>query len=172
MSGKSSALVCLWLSLAITLAFATVPAIAMTAYSVTYKELVEEGGKEFWQIRVTCTDLKTKRFLVQAQDQDQWCAKQLPDFCANHKIQAALNICSSDYELAVSLIDTKQGKPTKTPVSKSDQLPNNRSLLLQEQTLIQSERVELAKRKLDLQRREIDLEKRELEMFNRLENLP
>ena len=172
MFGKNSGIHCLYFAVAIALASITVPAIAMTAYSITYQEYIEEGGKQFWQIRVTCTDLETKRFIVRSQNKAPWCAKQLPNFCANDKVQTAVNICSPGYELAMESIDVKKEKSQQNLVAQLNQQRTNKSELLEEQATIQSQRVELAQRKLDLRRREIDLQKRELDMNNRMENLP
>lgn len=172
MFGKNSGIGFLYLTVTLALAIVTVPAMAMTAYSITYKEYIEEDGKQFWQIRVTCTDLNTKRFLVRSQDSDPWCSKHLPSFCANEKVQAALNVCSYEYKLALQSTDGNQEKPETNFVAEVDQEDDNKSMLLQQQALIQDQRIELAQRKLDLRRRDIDLQKREIDVRDRIANLP
>ena len=171
MFGKNSGIDFLYLTIAITLTVVAVPAMAMTAYSISYKEYIEEAGKQFWQIRVTCTDLNTKRFLVRSQDGDPWCAKHLPSFCASEKVQAALNICSYEYKLALQATDGTQEKPEPNFVPQVDQEDDNKSILSQQLALIQDQRIELAQRKLDLRRRDIDLQKREINVRDRIANL-
>ncbi|MFT4630436.1 MAG: hypothetical protein ACI9WC_001694 [Arenicella sp.] len=169
---KNNGISFLYLMATITLAIVTVPAMAMTAYSITYKEHIEEAGKQFWQIRVTCTDLNTRRFIVRSRDKDPWCAKDMPSFCANDKVQAALNICSYEYKIALQSIEGNQENPEQNIEAQVDQEDDNKSVLLEQQALIQDQRIQLAQRKLDLRRRGIDLQKREIELRDRIANLP
>lgn len=172
MFGKNRVKNCIVLLFAAAFASLAISALAMTAYSITNKEIVEEGGKKFWQVRVTCTDLSTKRFIVQSLDEGMWCAKKLPDFCGASKIEAAVNVCGSDYRLSLGSRAAQEKENNENLAAQLDQKLSNKSLLLKEQSLIQSQRVELAQRKLDLRRRELDLQKLELDMLDKIDNLP
>ena len=167
--GGNGRIVCLYMAVTIALASVAVPGLAMSAYYLTDPEYVDEGGKQFWQIRVTCTDLNTKRFLVRSQDTDPWCAKHLLNFCSSDKAQAAINLCSQDYNIALDLSDAKQQKLEQDPVAEVNRQASDKFSLLQQQALIQSLQVELGQRKLDLRRREIELQKREIDMHKRID---
>lgn len=171
MFGRHGRIACLYLSATIALVSVAMPALGMSAHSVTNKEYVDEGGKKFWQIRVTCTDLNTKRFLVRSQDAAPWCAKDLPNFCSSEKIQAAINLCSQDYNMALDSRDAKLQTLEQNLVVEVSQRASRKFRLLQQKALIQSLQDELGQRKLDLRRREIELQKREIDMQNRIDKL-
>lgn len=139
---------------------------ALTAHSLTHKEIVREGGKEFWQIRVTCTDMSTKRFIIRTDEAGPWCSKDVSQLCGEDRIAAAVQVCSSEYRDAIA----SQGGPdqiSEPPSAQQLAKQQQRAALLEEQINVERQRVELEQRKLDLRRREISLENRELELQQR-----
>lgn len=141
---------------------------ALEAYSLRTKELIQEDGQSYWEIRVTCSDLNTRRFIVQLQEDGPWCAKQVPEFCFAETIDAAVGVCASSFrdELKSSTANLVN---SNKEAAESSRL---RSQLLEEKVSVQRARATLAERKLELRRKEMDLQKRELEILDRQARLP
>ncbi|MBX2837786.1 MAG: hypothetical protein KTR35_13085 [Gammaproteobacteria bacterium] len=136
---------------------------ALTAYSLRNKELIENGDQSYWQVRVTCSDLTTRRFITQQDEEGPWCARDVPEMCAIEKIDVAISVCSSEYRDALEIQRASNQERDKLAADKD----KARTELLEEKVLLQQQQVELVQRKLELRRREVDLQSRELNLLER-----
>jgi len=132
-------------------------------YSLRSKEYIQAEGGSYWQIRVTCSDLNTRRFINRYEEDGPWCAQQVPELCAAEVIDAATNVCSSSFREALALENAKQVDSSRDTPEQS----RIRSELMIEKVALQEQRLKLAERKLELRRREMNLQKRELEFLDR-----
>lgn len=143
-------------------------AIALTAYSVRDQELLQEGDRTFWQVRVTCTDIDTKRFIERPNADSPWCSREIATMCAADRVELAIEVCSTGYRIA---LEEQQELEIAKEKRLQEQLQQRRSALRKRQSAVQRQREQLAQRKVNLRRKEIDLQQRELELANRLSAL-
>ncbi|MEM7359530.1 MAG: hypothetical protein AAF431_10565 [Pseudomonadota bacterium] len=143
----------------------TTGALALTAHSLTFKKYIEEDGRQFWQIGVTCTDYSARRMIVRPGDDGPWCAKEVPDMCGEDRILAAIKVCSVEYADALAKKqDTDQLAAARAEAEKLER----RSALVREQLELNQQLLEIEQKKLVLRTRDVELQRKELALRERL----
>jgi hypothetical protein len=145
----------------------TASAIDMLPYSLRQTWYIEDEARPYWEIRVTCSDHKTFRYMVRYDESAPWCAKKAPNMCFDDKLDVAFEICKDSYSTIVA--ESKKSQSLKTEeIAQQDRL---RSQLLAQEARLQERRENLNKRKAELQRKERELKARELDLLERKSKL-
>lgn len=138
-----------------------IPSQAMTPSLMRAKELKQGPNGDFWEVRITCSDLDTRRFIIQTEEDGDWCARDVPGLCDEKKIGAAMLVCAPEYRTALEKAGgSVNGSPSTT--GRVDPNAEERARLMQERVTLQEQRLDLAERKLNLSQREMDLREREV----------
>lgn len=132
----------------------------LVPYSLRSVWYIEDEERPYWEVRVTCNDHKTFRYMVRYEESAPWCAKQVPDLCAEEKIELAFDICSESFSIRVAEAQEQQAQ-------EAEELARRESLraeLLQQAAVLEERRRQINNRKAELQRREQALSSREREL--------
>ena len=138
-------------------------ASAMTPSLMRAKERIESPSGSYWEVRITCSDFETRRFIIQTEEDGQWCARDVPGLCDDAKIGAAVLVCEPSYREALAAQEGQQRQVTE----ESAETAREKARLLQERVALQRQRLDLAERKLELSRREMELREREVNLLER-----
>ena len=122
-------------------------------YSLRSIWYIEDAPRPYWEIRVTCDDQATYRYMIRYNKQDPWCAKQAADLCSEEKVELAFELCADTYADRIAESERQQELLA--------QREQQRSALLQQEAELQRLRQALANRKAELQRRDQALRERE-----------
>ena len=149
--------------------------ISLTAHAMTpslmrAKELKQGPNGDFWEVRITCSDLETRRFIMQTEEKGEWCARDVPGLCDEEKIGAAMLVCAPEYRTALEEAQ-RNGTSPVAATPESDANAEQRARLLQERVALQQQRLDLAEKKLEISRREMDLREREVNLLERKSRL-
>ena len=158
----------IWLAVfGITIATLGASAIDLEPYSLRVAWYIEDDGDPYWEVRVTCTDKRTYRYIVQRVEHGPWCAKQAPDVCHTNKVELAFKVCSKSFS------PTATAKQEDTAPIEDDSAEKNRlrEQLLAQKVALQQLRANLNRRKLEIQRKEQELNEREVSILERQSNL-
>jgi len=129
-------------------------------YSLRSVWYIEDTERPYWEVRVTCNDHETFRYMVRYDKSAPWCAKQVPDLCDKEKVVVAFEMCAESYIDIIAEAQRQQALEAEE-LARRDRLKTE---LLQEETVLQERRRLLNNRKADLQRREQALREREREL--------
>lgn len=145
----------------------TASAIDLLPYSLRQTWYIEDEGRPYWEIRVTCSDQKTYRYMIRDNESKPWCAKQDSELCYEDKLDLAFAVCKDSY--AATVAASKQ----QTTQNSEDVAQQNRvrEELLAREAQLDLRRENLQKRKLELQRKEQDLRSREIDLAERKSKL-
>ena len=124
-------------------------AYAMEPYSLRSKMYIEDEGDPFWEIRVTCSDNKTRRFIVQYEERGPWCSKQIPDECSTEPIELALVVCATGFGKALEEAQERKRREAEQAAA----LELAKSTLLEEKQSLQQLKTQLIEKKEELERR-------------------
>ncbi|MEM7360920.1 MAG: hypothetical protein AAF431_17650 [Pseudomonadota bacterium] len=139
---------------------ATASAQNLVPYSLRQVWYIEDEERPYWEVRVTCNDLKTFRYMIRYEESAPWCAKQAPDLCAKEKVQLAFDICDDSFSERIAEAQRQQTLEAEE-LARRDRL---KAELLQQAAVLQERRRQLDSRKAELQRREQALSARESEL--------
>lgn len=132
----------------------------LVPYSLRSVWYIEDEERPYWEVRVTCNDLKTFRYMIRYEESAPWCAKLAPDLCAKEKVELAFEICDESFSARIAETRRKQAQEAEE-LARRDSL---REELLQQAAELQERRRQLNNRKAELQRRELALLAREREL--------
>lgn len=145
----------------------TASAIDMLPYSLRQTWYIDNEEPPYWEIRVTCSDQQTYRYMVRYDESKPWCAKQASDLCYEDKLDLAFEICKESYTTIIAENNEQQLLESEE-VAQQDRL---RKQLLEQEARLQTQRADLNKRKIELERRERELRAREVELNERKSRL-
>lgn len=142
-------------------------ALNLEPYSLRVPWYIEGDGQPYWEVRVTCSDKQTRRFIVQYDQFGPWCLKQARNNCHAEKIDAAFEVCSGRFD-DILAEQEKANAAAEGELAENDLL---RERLRRQQASLQQQRRNLNSRKLQLERREQELQQRKRSILERQANL-
>jgi len=140
-----------------------VSAANLQPYSLRSIWFIEDADPPYWEIRVTCDDQRTYRYMVRYEQRGPWCAKQAPELCAEDKVELAFELCKSSYADIIAENQRKSALEAEELAARDRQ----REELLRREAVLQERRQLLDGRKAELQRREQALRNREQSLAER-----
>lgn len=142
-------------------------AIDLLPYSLRAAWFIEDDGDPYWEIRVTCSDHETFRYMVRADESNPWCAKQAPELCSDRKLELAFELCKESYSNLIAERQQQKSLQAEEVVQQNEL----RTQLMQQAEKLQQQRENLNRQKAELQRRERSLTARERDLFERKRRL-
>ena len=147
----------------------TMPSLAWVKSVSLERTFVGENIRVL-EVEVSCKTYRDARRLRQVVSADgPWCSVDVPDMCADKKIQLARQICDLDPEQYAAIAAAKKADVNSASVTtKSAQnagsgeasaQEDSQENLLQEKMLIEEQRIQLEQKRLELRKKEVALEK-------------
>lgn len=129
----------------------------LNPYSLRSTWYIEDEEQPFWEVRVTCNDHQTFRYMRRYDESAPWCASEVPDLCSDRKLDVAFDMCDESYAGRLAEYQEREARKARE-LAQRERLETE---LMQQANVLQQRRRELDNRKAELERKEQELRARE-----------